>query len=205
VHSAGRRYQLRERLREIAREKTGWLLTFLRLSHPLEADIEIRRLLERDPELSSLSGNDLRLLIDVWAGRGDFELLEEYLGRHPEWRTSAWRPLAGGYARRKRFQEAWELAYGHSERPVLPPEPRKELAQLRLDYHRDPAGFGPGYALARGLERNGEIDSALEVLEVLTTDASAPKYLFFVKAELWARKGDWERAWRGMERYLAPR
>ena len=47
----------------------------------------------------------------------------------------------------------------------------------------------------------GKIDEALATLESLAPFDGGPKYLWYLEAELWAQKKNWQKAWHALQRY----
>ncbi|MEP6699260.1 MAG: hypothetical protein ABJB09_05970 [Verrucomicrobiota bacterium] len=47
-------------------------------------------------------------------------------------------------------------------------------------------------------------DDALMIARHFTEHAGAPRYFYFLEAESWAAKGNWERAWEAWDKFQEP-
>ena len=59
----------------------------------------------------------------------------------------------------------------------------------------DPANYAAGYALYRYFREQHRVDDALDVVRHFTALSRSHSYFYFLEAECWAERGDWERAW----------
>ena len=158
--------------------------------------------LEQDPNLQTLSNEEKIRFFSLWAERGDLNELPRAIETHPEWMNHAWRALAKYHASRNDFRSAFELVRRFGETPPLPEAaPGVSIDQLRQALHAAPDNYGIGYQLYREQMREGKIDEALVTARHFTGIASCPRYFYFLEAEAWAAKENWERAWKGWEKF----
>ena len=83
------------------------------------------------------------------------------------------------------------------ETPPVFPEPNESesVANLQQKFYADANNFAVGYALYRAQEREGKIDDALATIRHFTALTDVPAYFYYLEAESWAAKQNWERAW----------
>ena len=116
----------------------------------------------------------------------------------------AWRPLANYQAAQKNFRAAVELVRQIGEAPPVPPAAENSsIDQLRQALHASPDNYGIGFQLYREQMKQGLIDEALVTVRHFTDLPGAPRYFYFLEAEAWAAKEDWERAWKAREKFEA--
>jgi O-antigen ligase/tetratricopeptide (TPR) repeat protein len=162
----------------------------------------LRRFLEHDPKLQTLSATEKATFFKHWAERGDPAELVNAVEAHPEWMADAWPGLAKYHASRKDFRSAYELARRFGESPALPPIAGKtSIDQLRQDLHASPDNYGIGFQLAHQQMEQGQMDEALMTLRHFTDMPGCPRYFHFLEAEAWAAKGNWNRAWTAREKF----
>ncbi len=66
-----------------------------------------------------------------------------------------------------------------------------------------PDDYGVGYQLYQAQIREGKTDDALMTARHFTDLASCPPYFYFLEAEAWAAKENWERAWKVWEKFYS--
>jgi len=64
-----------------------------------------------------------------------------------------------------------------------------------------PTDVNAGLALYSAQMREGESDQALATLQALVLLPGRPLYVFYLEAQLWAKKGEWEKAWKALEQF----
>ncbi len=164
----------------------------------------LRRFLEHDPPLQTLSPAERLTLFKYWAERGDVAELAREVEAHPEWMTEAWRGLARYHASRRDFRKAYEVTRRFGGPPALPPIAEgSSIEQLRQALHASPDNYGLGFQLAEAQTKQGQIDEALATLRHFTEMPASPRYFHFLEAEAWAAKENWERAWNALEKFDA--
>lgn len=161
---------------------------------PFNAALE--RLLERDPALQTLTGDERPQVFDLWAERGDLASLGAYVEMHPEQLKSAWRGVARFRAANKDFAGAYELAKRFGKTPALPPKANgASISELERALYAGPNNYAAGFALYDEQLRAGKADDALATVRHFTDDRNAPAYFRYLEGEAWAAKQNWERAW----------
>jgi hypothetical protein len=63
------------------------------------------------------------------------------------------------------------------------------------DRHAVRTAADVGYALYRGQKRRGRVDDALLTVRHFSERSNVPAYFHYLEAQLWAEKGNWDRAW----------
>jgi hypothetical protein len=166
----------------------------------------LHRLLEHDPNLQMFSSEERVKFFALWAERGDLKELISAVEDHPDWMKDAWRSVAKDHARRKDFRGALELVRRFDAAPPLPEAAvGSSIDQLQQAYHASPDNYGIGYQLYREQMREGKIDDALMTVRHFTEGTRCPRYFYFLEAEAWAAKENWERAWKAWEKFEAAR
>jgi len=56
--------------------------------------------------------------------------------------------------------------------------------------------------LARAEAEHGEIDDALAILKTLSAKPKASRLVYYLQSELWARKGEWQKAWQALSQFI---
>ena len=162
----------------------------------------IAELLERDPDLSTLSGDQRTQLIALWSERGDLEKLSAVVEQHADWLPAASAGLAKYKADHHDYRGATELALRFGRRPTLPQiAARGDVGELQKTIASDPTNYAAGYALYRGYRELHRIDDALEVVRHFSALPRPPAYFYFLEAECWSERGDWERAWSAYQKF----
>ena len=194
---------LRERWRDLAHSNKNCVMTFLGSAEPTEFEIELQRLLAEDPQLHSFTPADLQRLFRLWYERGDKLRLAETLHEHPDWQKIAWRDLAHVYADYQDYRQAYETVARYSARPQLPnTDPADSIESLARRFRISGNIENDGLPIALAQANAGDLDNALATLKVLSTMPGAPRSLHSVESEIWARKGEWQKAWQALSQFI---
>ena len=158
--------------------------------------VALKKFLESDPDLRALNPEEKKKLLKLWAERGDLEEFVRAVEMHPDWRSAAWRGLAGHYAGRSDFHAAVELMRQFETPPAFPALNESTAAEsLQQKFYSDPNDFAVGYALYREQMQFGKIDDALGTVRHFTAQAGCPAYFYYLEAQSWMDKENWERSW----------
>ena len=192
---------LRDRWRELGRTNKRCLLAFFRLSEPVEFAVELERLFSEDPDLQTLTPNELSILFEAWYQKGDKLRLAETLREHPAWEKIAWRQLARAFADFQDYRQAFETVTPFSTPPVLPRIDARQIPLLaaRFQVNRDVGN--DGLQLATAQFQSGALEDALRTIQIASTAPKAPRALHYMAAQIWAGKGDWPKAWQSIAKY----
>jgi O-antigen ligase len=197
---------VRAGLAGLAQTNADYLVAYLEYASGLDFDVEANRLLERDPELRTLSAAQRRRLLDAWFRRGDRDAWLGLLMAHPEWQEDAWLGLAHHCAQRQNFERAWQFVRRYGPVPVLPQiVSGKSLAELERGFHFHPEDLQEGLAFFTALRQQRQLDEALATLQAVDRLPGRPDYVPWLEAELWAEKREWAKAWEAWQRYYAGR
>lgn len=159
-------------------------------------------LLARDPNLADFNRAQKLRLFELWSQRDPLDDLVQTVGAHPEWTEFAWPGLARWHAGRSEWQAAWELVRQNAPPPPLPATPTAApFAQLEQQLYHNPADPAVGFALYRAQIAAGRADDALATLRHFTARSGAPAYFYYLQAQTWAAKGNYERAWQSWQDY----
>jgi tetratricopeptide (TPR) repeat protein len=191
-------------LEEIGMVHPDMALVFLQHAGGADFTAALHRFLEHDPKLATLSNPEKTRFFSLWGDRGDREEMAHAVEAHPDWLAHAWRAMAKYHANRNDFRNAFQVVRRFGETPPMPEEAaRSSIDQLRQALHASPDNYGVGYRLYREQMREGKIDEALMTARHFTELASCPPYFYFLEAEAWAAKENWERAWKAWEKFQA--
>ncbi len=190
-------------LRDFALARPALTLKYLQAANATEFQATIREVLARDPTLARFSSSQKQRLFELW---GNHPSLQNELSRamemHPDWREFAWPVLARQQAEHGNFAEAWQLVRRYGAAPVLPPVTLTgPPAELEQKAYANAGDYAAGYALYRAQMDAGKSEEALNTLRHFTENGGAPAYFYFLEAEAWASKGNWERAWQSWQKY----
>jgi O-antigen ligase/tetratricopeptide (TPR) repeat protein len=156
----------------------------------------LSKFLESDRDLRGFGPEQKKKLLLLWAERGNLEEFARAVEAHPEWRDAAWQGMAKYYASKGNFRAAAELALQFATPPVLPsPNESTSLESLQQAFYADSNNFSVGCALHREQMRQRKFDDALATARHFTALSGAPTYFYFLEAQSWAAKENWERAW----------
>jgi hypothetical protein len=178
------------------------VLVFLESAQGEAFDDAVQRFIVSDPELKAFSPGEKEKFLSLWADRGNLETLEQIVAKRPDWFPFAWEGLAKLHSRRNDFRAAYELAQKFGTPPALPqvlaPGP---IEQLQKNFYSSPNDYGAGFALYQEQMRQGKIDDALGTVRHFTDIEGRPSYFFFLEAQAWAAKENWERAWKSWQSF----
>ncbi len=159
-------------------------------------------LLARDPNLADFNRAQKLRLFELWSQRDPLDDLVLTVAAHPEWTEFAWPGLARWHAGRSEWQAAWELVRDNAPPPPLPTTvTAAPLAQLEQQLYSNPTDPAIGFALYRAQIAAGRTDDALATLRHFTARSGAPAYFYYLQAQTWAVKGNYERAWQSWQDY----
>ncbi|HEV3409364.1 MAG TPA: O-antigen ligase family protein [Chthoniobacterales bacterium] len=179
-------------------------LTYLERASGDYFNAALDRLLESDPSLGSLSLEQKRKLFSLWSERGDLVRLASLLEQWPELLELGWRGLARHRAASGDFAEALRLTKQFGQKPALPPVPQGvSLEHLEKTALAHPNDYATGFAVFQQQMQQNRVDDALVTVRRYTERPAAPAYFYFLEAEAWAAKGNWERAWAAWEKFEA--
>jgi tetratricopeptide (TPR) repeat protein len=193
--------ELRDRWLELGRSDPRFLPTMLQVASPVEFRLELERLLSNDPELQSLTAKALKSLFQNWYQKGDRLGLAETLHEHPQWQKIAWVELARAYADNQDYRQAYETAARFCVRPQVPQIAGQSIDSLVRRFEISKNIENDGLAVAIAQANAGELDNALATLKALSAMPDPPRSLYYIEAEILARKGEWQEAWEAITKY----
>jgi tetratricopeptide (TPR) repeat protein len=195
---------LRERWRKLGELKNWSRLSFLHNATPTEFVIEMERILSEDPDLQSFTPTEQKGIFRVWYERGGKLALLDALNQHPAWQKIAWREMAQSYGDYQDYRQACETVTRLAPRPQLPETPSPDaIPDLRARFRSGKNAQDAGLSLAMAQAKNGELDDALRILQMLAADPKPLPAVHFVQGELWAQKGDYQKAWQAFSKYVS--
>jgi hypothetical protein len=193
-----------EDLLELAAGKVDDELIFLNDASNDETKRIVADILSHDPDLRALDAAQREKLFTVWWTLGDRPALLAAFQAHPDWLMAGWPILAQSYADQKDFQNAWETVARYSPAPAIPSLASDQpLADLERGFYEQPDNLAAGIMLYREQNKEGKTDDALATLRSLEKLKSCPKYVFYLEAQLWAAKQQWELAWTAWQNFHA--
>jgi len=193
---------VRNGLHEMAGNDPALLLIFLEQATPAEFQTDLQRLLARDPSLKSLSPLQREGLSRIWAQHGDKAELVKKIRENEAWLRTGWMRVAQYDADQNEFRAACELAQRFTEPPSVPELPsQKPLVELKRDFLLHPDDVARGVVLFQAQTRTGDWDAELHTLIQLTTSPQCPAWLYYLEAESWMEKQQWQNAWKAWRNY----
>jgi len=164
----------------------------------------LTQLLRNDPNLQSFSETEKLALFAFWSERGDPEEISRAVEQHPDWIRYAWLGMAKYKASKNDFRAAYQLTQQYGESVALPRVATNfSLQDLETRFHAAPNNYGIGYELYRAQMQNGRIDDALVTARHFSERPNSPAYFYFLEAQCWAEKQNWERAWYAWQAFQA--
>ena len=164
----------------------------------------LSEVLKNDPDLATYSEPEKRALFSFWSERGDGQMLDQEIQKHPDWLSYAWFGIARYDASKNDFQKAYDLAQKYGEPVAMPRITSKaSLIELESQFRVSPDNYAIGYELYRAQKQAGRIDDALQTVRHFSEHKASPAYFKYIEAELWAEKQNWERAWKAWEAFHA--
>jgi hypothetical protein len=194
---------LRDRWRKLGESDTRCLLVFLRSVDNTEFQIELPQLLADDRKLQAFAPDELKTLFALWYEKGDKLWLAQTLQEHPAWKKIAWRQLARAYADYQDYRQAYETVRWFSPPPKSPEiDSGESLESLTSRFRAGGETEQDGLMLARAEANKGEIDDAIALLQSLSAKSREPHAANYLEADLWARKGEWQKSWRALSQSI---
>lgn len=202
LEATSNRCEVRDVLREWAREKRAFLLFFLETSARWEFELESDRLLSEDGGLQSLSSQERVRFFRIWSERRSLEDLVPVLFAHPEWQTESWSYIARFYAERGDFKNACDTVKEFAPMPPTPSiDARESIPELERMFYVTSKELVNGLALLYAQMKEEKVEDSLATINVLKQAESPPRYLFALEFELEAKRNEWEKAWRAWLAY----
>jgi O-antigen ligase len=167
-----------------------------------ELPAALDRLLKRDPTLALFDATQKTRLFALWSRREQLDDLARAIAAHPQWIEFAWPGMARWRAAHGEFATAWQLVRRYATPPALP-SARQDLAlaQLQQNSYANPNDYAAGYALYHAQVAAGKTDDALATIRRFTAQPKTPAYFYYLQAETWAAKQNWERAWESWREF----
>ncbi|MEO5753477.1 MAG: O-antigen ligase family protein [Chthoniobacterales bacterium] len=204
TEAATRDSRVHEALRDYALERPALTIKYLEAANGAQFEAAVHELIGRDPSLGQFSREEKAQLFALWSKQEPLDSLLGAVAAHPDWMEFAWPGAARDHAQRREFQEAWEIVRQHAAKPPLPEAAAGEsIATLEQKFAASPGDYAVGYALYRAQKEAGRTDDALATLRHFTALSDAPAYFYYLQAEGWAEKQNWERAWEAWQEYIA--
>lgn len=183
-------------IRRIAFSEHDLALVYFQQLNAQEFRPAFSKFFDADPDLTAMSPEQKREFFKLWDSRGDVNALVAVVNKHPEWLQFTWRTVAKYRADNHDFRGGCELMEKYDSKPVLPAE---ETGQSRERLHdrvyRGTNDFSAAYTLYRQQMSSGAIDDALATIRHFTFNRNPPLYFYFLEAQTWAAKSDWEKSW----------
>ena len=170
-----------------------------------EFDRDLNSLLQIDPALRSLPGQEQSRLFAVWIARGDAPALIQKLEQNPAWQRNGWRVVSDYYAAKNNFEAACKLALRFIDPPAFPKVVEDgDARDLQRRFLVNPSDFPAGYALYKARMEAGREEEALGTLEQVAVNPDCPRYFHYLLAGLRARRQEWEKSWKSIAAFGNP-
>ena len=191
-----------ESLRDSAIDRPDLMLKYLEDANETQFATALNELFRNDSTLSQFTPGQTERFFMLWARRDQLDEINGAVAAHPDWLKFAWREVARYHAKQNDFAEAWKIVRRYATPPVLPAEAvGVSIPQLEQKVYANPGDVADGYALYRAQLAADRTDDALGTVRHFTERPGAPAYFYFLEAEAWAAKEDWERVWQSWQRY----
>lgn len=193
---------VRPGLEEIGMASHDLALVYLERAYGANFMTALRHFTEHDPDLQTFSSEERVKFFSLWAERGAQEELVRAVAARPDWMKEAWGSVAKYHARQNEFRSAFEIVRRFGEPPPMPQvSAGSSIEQLRRAFLAKPDNYAIGYEFYRAQIRENKVDDALMTLRHFTEQANCPRYFYFLEAEAWGTKENWERAWKTWEKF----
>jgi hypothetical protein len=190
-------------LRQAVAGRTDEQLVFLSYASPAETKKIIADMLAQDPGLDALDSPARASLFGSWWDHGDRADLIAGLQAHAHWLDAGWPYLADAFAAQKDFERAWETISRYFPPPLMPTLGSDLSAdQLEQSFYQT-NNLTDGILLCLAQKNQGHTDDALATLRAVERIKGCPRYVFYLEAELWAARQQWEFAWNAWTRFQA--
>lgn len=197
---------LNRKLEEFGSVQPDLALTYLERAIGEDFSSAVRRLLQHDAELQTLTPAEKARLFALWSERGDLGELAAAVESHPDWVGLAWPGLAHQRSKAGDFAGAFGLVRRWGTKPALPEiRGNSSNEQLQSRVLAAPSDYAAGFELSRRQMEARKMDDALITLRRCAEQPGAPAYFHFLEAEAWAAKENWERAWAAWKTFDAAR
>ncbi|MEO7167095.1 MAG: O-antigen ligase family protein [Chthoniobacterales bacterium] len=194
--------RVRAGLRDLAQANPGLTIDYVESINGPRFEAALRDLFAADPTLEQFSDAQKTRLFALWSNREPFDELVRVTAAHPEWLRFAWRGVARYHVAHGEFETAWQIVRQNAPVPALPPPGANDtIAELTPKLAANPGDYAVGYGLYRAQISAGKTDDALATVRHFTAQREVPAYFFYLQAQAWAAKQNWERAWQSWEEY----
>ncbi len=191
-----------EALRNIAVDRPDLTIKYLEAATSAEFETMIKLVLASDPLLGRFSVAEKQRLFELWSAHDPLDELLRQIQLHPDWLELGWPGVARYHVGQNDFAQAWKLVRRFAQPPAMPQSADgASLADLEQQLYADPNDFASGYFLYRAEMKVGKVDDALNTARHFDTQPGAPPYFYYLEAEAWGAKENWERAWQSWQRY----
>ncbi len=189
-------------LQEVGLTQHDLVLAYLSRVKGPRFDQELKRFLQNDPDLKTLTEAEKFALFSLWAEKGDLEELSRQVQVYPKWMPYAWLGVAKLEASKNDFKGACELIEQYGDAVAMPRlNGEGSLEEMQKRYYSNPDNYAAGYSLYREQMKKGRVDDALVTARHFTERPNAPAYFHVLEARAWREKQNWERAWKAWLAY----
>ncbi|MGC4095632.1 MAG: O-antigen ligase family protein [Nitrospira sp.] len=195
--------QIRSAVRELVDGDPKLHLLYLAdlVGVPFQKELDL--LLASQPTLQNYTKKERLLLFRLWYDRGDREKLISSLKSNADWRVDGWSLLATHYASLGDFRSAYQLGIDHLKPPFAATPSKGNIEQLQRNFLFNPTDIARGLELFEAQKAADLTEDALSTLKSLSELPSFPSKVVYEQAVMFARKGDFAKAWEKMQAYFA--
>ncbi len=203
LEAARQNPELRSQVRDLA-SNPRLMLAYLKSCDSGEEFREaLGELLSRYPTLEGMTGPDRAELFHWWANRGDRKYLADMIDTHKDWLKDGWRFRAAEYAAVGKFKDAVELVLANVVTTInFTADASYNIEQLQKDFAFNPSDAARGFRLAMAQRDRKQWDAAVQTLEKISLQPTAPKHVYFELGKTLGMKEDYPKAWEQLNRYL---
>jgi len=191
-------------LADFANLNLDYLITFLNYATPDEEEAALKKLLDRDPTLHLLGNDQQRQLFSAWYAHGNQDELARGLMTNVDWQVAGWSFLADYLATKQEFELATVTALRHLVPPAMPSSSSEQpLAVMESHFDVHPDDMAEGLILCPAQVEAGHLDQALHTISLLEKHPDCPRYIFYLKAQVFVKQQQWESAWEAVRQFKA--
>ncbi|MGC6455844.1 MAG: O-antigen ligase family protein [Coraliomargaritaceae bacterium] len=156
------------------------------------------------PSLSNFSIEDRSIIISHWLQYAEVEDVGLYMDRYGEDLKDRWYIDAQFFSRKADFSAAVELVVQNIEPLEIKVDgtTEKDLSGLKRSYAVLPGDLSRGLELLGVYLATGELESALQLIESLLETGTDASEIYYWRAEVLRRLGDFSESWYAFVDYL---
>lgn len=166
--------------------------------------LELRRELEKDPDLARFTMDQRTAILENWIEFGDFALAQTFLEGHESSLRNVWWLRSLVYKSEANFQEAVKSIREHIEAPRIDATlvEGEDLVRISRQFAVQPNDLAKGFSLLYTHLENEALDQALSVVDSMLALDDPPESSYYWQAEILYQSGEYIESWFAFDEYL---